>query len=82
MKQLFPEEFSAQPLCILFLRQGQRGDIRNHRPYGNAFSARCAGLHKGCFIFAGTSQEFKVQSRADTTSALPADLPLHYKHQS
>ena len=80
MKQLFPEDFSGQPPYFLLPRQADRGDMLNHLPYGNVFSASCAELFDGYFIFADTSRKLNVQSRPDTASALPAGSPLHREH--
>ena len=58
MKYLIVEDFSGQPVCFLFPRRVDHGDMRDQLPYGRVISAGFAELDDGRFLcFAGTESD-------------------------
>ena len=47
MKYLIVEDFSGQPVCFLFPRRVDHGDMRDQLPYGRVISAGFAELDDG-----------------------------------
>ena len=77
MKYLIVEDFSGQPVCFLFPRRVDHGDMRDQLPYGRVISAGFAGLDDGRFLCSGGSQELKVTARPDEDAALLAEALRH-----
>lgn len=73
MKYLIVEDFSGQPVCFLFPRRVDHGDMRDQLPYGRVISAGFAELEDGRFRCTGGSQELGVQARPDEDAALLAE---------
>ena len=65
MKYLICEDFSGQPVCFLFPRRVDHGDMREQLPYGKVISAGYAELQEGKFLCSGGSQELGVQARPE-----------------
>ena len=77
MKYLIVEDFSGQPVCFLFPRRVDHGDMRDQLPYGRVISAGVAELDDGRFLCSGGSQELKVTARPDEDAALLAEALRH-----
>lgn len=77
MKNLIVEDFSGQPVCFLFPRRVDHGDMRDQLPYGRVISAGFAELDDGRFLCSGGSQELKVTARPDEDAALLAEALRH-----
>ena len=77
MKYLIVEDFSGQPVCFLFPRRVDHGDMREQLPYGRVISAGFAELDDGRFLCSGGSQELKVTARPDEDAALLAEALRH-----
>ena len=77
MKYLIVEDFSGQPVCFLFPRRVDHGDMRDQLPYGRVISAGFAELDDGRFLSSGGSQELKVTARPDEDAALLAEALRH-----
>ncbi len=77
MKYLIVEDFSGQPVCFLFPRRVDHGDMRDQLPYGRVISAGFAELNDGRFLCSGGSQELKVTARPDEDAALLAEALRH-----
>ena len=77
MKYLIVEDFSGQPVCFLFPRRVDHGDMRDQLPYGRVSSAGFAELDDGRFLCSGGSQELKVTARPDEDAALLAEALRH-----
>ena len=77
MKYLIVEDFSGQPVCFLFPRRVDHGDMRDQLPYGRVISAGFAELDDGRFLYSGGSQELKVTARPDEDAALLAEALRH-----
>ncbi|HJA08337.1 MAG TPA: hypothetical protein H9962_03995 [Candidatus Mailhella merdigallinarum] len=77
MKYLIVEDFSGQPVCFLFPRRVDHGDMRDQLPYGRVISAGFAELDDGRFLCSGGSQELKVTARPDEDAALLAEALRH-----
>ena len=77
MKYLIVEDFSGQPVCFLFPRRVDHGDMRDQLPYGRVISAGFAELNDGRFLCSGGSQELKVTARHDEDAALLAEALRH-----
>ncbi|MCH5278113.1 MAG: hypothetical protein J1E80_09850 [Desulfovibrionaceae bacterium] len=77
MKYLIVEDFSGQPVCFLFPRRVDHGDMRNQLPYGKVISAGFAELDKDRFVCSGGSQELEVTARSDEDAALLAECLRH-----
>ena len=77
MKYLSVEDFSGQPVCFLFPRRVDHGDMRDQLPYGRVISAGFAELDDGRFLCSGGSQELKVTARPDEDAALLAEALRH-----
>jgi hypothetical protein len=70
MKYLILEDFSGQPVCFLFPRRVDHGDLRDLLPYGKVLAAGFAELRDGVFLCYGGSQELRMQARPDEDPAL------------
>ena len=77
MQYLIVEDFSGQPVCFLFPRRVDHGDMRDQLPYGRVISAGFAELDDGRFLCSGGSQELKVTARPDEDAALLAEALRH-----
>ena len=77
MKYLIVVDFSGQPVCFLFPRRVDHGDMRDQLPYGRVISAGFAELDDGRFLCSGGSQELKVTARPDEDAALLAEALRH-----
>ena len=77
MKYLIVEDFSGQPVCFLFPRRVDHGDMRDQLPYGRVISAGFSELDDGRFLCSGGSQELKVTARPDEDAALLAEALRH-----
>lgn len=77
MKYLILEDFSGQPVCFLFPRRVDHGDMRDQLPYGKVISAGYAELQNGHFICSGGSQELNAQARPDKDPVLLAESLRH-----
>lgn len=77
MKYLIVEDFSGQPVCFLFPRRVDHGDMREQLPYGKVISAGFAELENGRFLCSGGSQELGVVARPDEDAALLAEALRH-----
>ena len=77
MKYLIVEDFSGQPVCFLFPRRVDHGDMRDQLPYGRVISAGFAELDDGRFLCSGGSQELKVTARPADDAALLAEALRH-----
>ena len=77
MKYLIVEDFSGPPVCFLFPRRVDHGDMRDQLPYGRVISAGFAELDDGRFLCSGGSQELKVTARPDEDAALLAEALRH-----
>ena len=77
MKYLIVEDFSGQPVCFLFPRRVDHGDMPDQLPYGRVISAGFAELDDGRFLCSGGSQELKVTARPDEDAALLAEALRH-----
>ena len=77
MKYLIVEDFSGQPVCFLFPRRVDHGDMRDQLPYGRVISAGFAELDDGRFLCSGGSQELKVTALPDEDAALLAEALRH-----
>ena len=77
MTYLIVEDFSGQPVCFLFPRRVDHGDMRDQLPYGRVISAGFAELDDGRFLCSGGSQELKVTARPDEDAALLAEALRH-----
>ena len=77
MKYLIVEDFSGQPVCFLFPRRVDHGDMRDQLPDGRVISAGFAELDDGRFLCSGGSQELKVTARPDEDAALLAEALRH-----
>ena len=77
MKYLIVEDFSGQPVCFLFPRRVDHGDMRDQLPYGRVISAGFAELDDCRFLCSGGSQELKVTARPDEDAALLAEALRH-----
>ena len=77
MKYLIVEDFSGQPVCFLFPRRVDHGDMRDQLPYGRVISAGFAELDDGRFLCSGGSQELKVTARPYEDAALLAEALRH-----
>ena len=77
MKYRIVEDFSGQPVCFLFPRRVDHGDMRDQLPYGRVISAGFAELDDGRFLCSGGSQELKVTARPDEDAALLAEALRH-----
>lgn len=73
MKYLIVEDFSGQPVCFLFPRRVDHGDMREQLPYGKVISAGFAELINGQFHCCAGSQELGVQARPAEDAALLAE---------
>lgn len=73
MKYLIVEDFSGQPVCFLFPRRVDHGDMREQLPYGKVISAGFAELENGQFRCYAGSQELGVQARPVEDAALLAE---------
>lgn len=77
MKYLIVEDFSGQPVCFLFPRRVDHGDMREQLPYGKVLSAGFAELENGRFLCSGGSQELGVVARPAEDAALLAEALRH-----
>lgn len=77
MKYLIVEDFSGQPVCFLFPRRVDHGDMRDQLPYGKVISAGFAELENGRFLCSGGSQELGVAARPVEDAALLAEALRH-----
>lgn len=77
MKYLIVEDFSGQPVCFLFPRRVDHGDMRDQLPYGKVISAGFAELDKGRFVCSGGSQELELTARPDEDAALLTEALRH-----
>lgn len=73
MKYLILEDFSGQPVCFLFPRRVDHGDLRDLLPYGKVISAGFAELRNGEFFCSAGSQELGVQARPQEDAVLLAE---------
>lgn len=73
MKYLILEDFSGQPVCFLFPRRVDHGDMRDQLPYGKVISAGFAELADGVFRCSGGSQELGVLARPEEDAPLLAE---------
>ena len=77
MKYLILEDFSGQPVCFLFPRRVDHGDMRDQLPYGKVISAGYTELQDGRFVCTGGSQELNAQALPDEDPALLAESLRH-----
>ena len=75
MKYLIVEDFSGQPVCFLFPRRVDHGDMRDQLPYGRVISAGFAELDDGRFLCSGGS--LRARPRFFPPSGL---APLRGRH--
>ena len=73
MKYLILEDFSGQPVCFLFPRRVDHGDMRDQLPYGKVLAAGFAELENGSFRCSGGSQELGVLARPEEDALLLAE---------